>query len=299
LVVGPAQVPATPEDRAAAIALLVRAAQKNNLHTNGWTPPHRLDVSFTAIGNLPYTGPGTFTELWLSGQNWRWNTTFGPFSQTRIGFHRQPFDDRPVAETPMRLHMLRNAIFWFAGVQPSPNALIRVAPVTWNGRPVTCLLLSKTVAAATQSRQWEEEEYCVDDASGLLQIHSIAPGTYAVYSYGANLFHDLQLPERITVYVAGVTAIDAQIQINDVSGVDPSQFTPTPDMTANGIALRESGLERISMDVPNPTVRTIQPAIVIAEMDGQGNVVEEELSAAADPALAHTALDLVMNTNLG
>ena len=298
LVTGDAQVPATPADRAAALALLERAKQNSQLHLPGWTPPHRLDASFTASGNVAYTGSGTFSETWLSGQNWRWTTELGAFSQVRIGFHGRPFDDKPVAETPMRVHMLRSAIFWDTRQTPS-NAMIRTASAQWNGQPVTCLLISRMVAPPTQGRLWEEEEFCIDNASGLLKIHSIAPGTYAAYSYSANLFHDRAMPQRIAVHVGGVLALDAQISVTDVDSVDPTLMTPTPEMVANGPAFVEVNPERFPMEVPNPSVRGIQPVIVVAEIDGQGNVVEEEVSAAADPALAQSALDLVMKTHFG
>ena len=76
---------------------------------------------------------------------------------------------------------------------------------------------------------------CVDEASGLLQIHSIAPGIYTVYGYSRDLqFHGRTMPDRITIYVRGLAAVDASFEMTDAGNVDPVLVTATPEMIANG-----------------------------------------------------------------
>ena len=59
----------------------------------------------------------------------------------------------------------------------------------------------------TQGRIWQEEEYCVDNNSGLIMVHSIAPGTFAVFGYNANQqFHGRTMPDRISIDVGGTLA---------------------------------------------------------------------------------------------
>jgi hypothetical protein len=155
-------------------------------------------------------------------------------------------------------------------------------------------------AAQTQARLWEEREFCIDNASGLMQIHSIAPGTYTVYGYSRGMqFRGRTMPDRITIFVNGAEVVDASFTITDAGIVDQAQFTPTPEMIANGPVIQTMAPLRFPLNVPNPyPSKTIQPVIVHAEVDPEGNVLEEEVSAASDPALAQPALDLVKKTNL-
>src|SRR5581483_8788168 len=128
----------------------------------------------------------------------------------------------------------------FAPIRLSNSgAMIRTAAAQLNSRPITCILLSHMPAPANQSpgRLWEETEYCVDNASGLLQVYSEAPGTYIVYGYGRNLqFHGRVIPDQISGYVGGAQVVAAQLSIEDLGSVDKADFTPTDEMRARGSA---------------------------------------------------------------
>jgi hypothetical protein len=195
-VTGAIQVPATPADRAAALSLLERARQNSDMHIAG-TPPFRLDATFLASGNVSYVGSGALSETWISGQHWRWTANLGDYSQSRIGRGQIGFDEQPVSAVPMRVHMLREAIFW--PVRFGPGLRIRTAAAQWNGMRLTCLLLGGYSDVAAQSRMWAEQEYCVDNGSGVLRIYSPAPGTYLAYEYSKNQqFHGRYVPDRIS-----------------------------------------------------------------------------------------------------
>ena len=268
--------------------------------------PFSFKVSFTASGNLTYTGSGELTEIWMSGQNWRVTETLGNYSLVRIGYSGKTADQQPVSLIPMRAQMLRNEVMWTtaSAVNQAGGGQIRTSAAKWNGKPVTCILLSHVNASETQtqSRSWEENEYCVDDASGLLQLHSIAPGTYTVFGYDKNLkFHGKSLPDHITTYVAGTQAITADFSVTDPGAVSPDLLTPTKEMIANGrsvMALTEPIM--MPLDVTGTMSSDIvQPVVIHAELDGQGNVLDVELSAAADPKLTQSALDMVSKLKLG
>jgi hypothetical protein len=299
-VVGAIRVPETAADRAAAISVLERAAQSARMHVpqmNGYS----LSVSFLAGGIAAYTGPGELAETWLSGRGWRWTASLGGFSMARIGSGGQIADENPVDAIPMRVQMLRDAIFW-AGARMSPaSAAIRTAAVELNGKPATCVLVSRMDGAVATARLWEEEEYCADNSSGLLQIYSIAPGEYAIYDYGRKLeFHGRPIPDRIVVYVGGTTVLDARVDIAEAGTADPHLFNLTPEMFAGKPALVMVNGFRFSLNVPDESAGgRVRPVIVHASIDPAGNVLEEELSAAADPALAQPALDLVRKHNFG
>jgi hypothetical protein len=198
--------------------------------------------------------------------------------------------------------MVRNEVFWAVGAPGLINRL-RTAAIQWNGKPATCILTSGADgdAAQSQSRLWEEEEYCIDDASGTLQVHSIAPGTYACFDYSANRqFHGHLVPNRITIYVGGSPAADASFTLVDATAADEASLVPTPAMTTNPPPVTLDGFMRTGIDETSPLAAGgIQPVIVHAEVDGEGKVVEAELSAASNPALVQPALDLVKKMNFG
>jgi len=289
-VTGTIRVPDTPAERAAVLSLLERARQNSDMHIAG-TPSFRLDATFIASGNMDQVGSGTLSETWISGQRWRWTANLGNYSQARIGSGQTGYDERPVSAVPTRVHMLRGAIF--APVRFAANPRLRTAAVQWNGKQVTCALLGGELGSTLSSRLWTEQEYCIDN-SGLLQVKSPAPGTYLVYEYGKNLqFHGHSIPDRITASVGGISVLDAQITITDAGSVDASSLTPTADMIAVGLGISLATGQNFLINAPGGYDDAIQSVIVHAELAPAGNVLEEEVSASADPRLSQTALDLV------
>ena len=74
-------------------------------------------------------------------------------------------------------------------------------------------------------------------------------------------------------------------------------MSPSPEMLGHDAAVIAGANLRMQIQAPNPlTSNTDQFATVHAEINGAGAVLEEEFSAASDPALAQTALDLVRKT---
>ncbi len=195
---------------------------------------------------------------------------------------------------PMRIQMLRDAIFW-AERSPRPNAMIRTAAAQLDGKPVTCILSSNMPPSETATRLWEEEERCIGNDSGLMEVLSVAPGTYVIYGYSRNRqFHGRTIPDQIAAYVNGSVALDAQMTLSDLGSVDASVFTITPEMSEAGLAL--SVTQRFPLNVGDVS-GVAKPVIVHATIGEDGRVIEEELSAASDPALAQSALDLVKKTS--
>ena len=135
--------------------------------------------------------------------------------------------------------------------------------------------------AESPARQWVETEYCLDNASGLLLVSSIAPGAYAVYGYGANLqFHGRAVPDRITFYEAGAEALDAQLSIADAEFPDPGLMQPTQQMISNGPAIQLGALERFAFSVSSPLAAgSVMPVIVQAEIGVEGNVSNRKCSS--------------------
>jgi hypothetical protein len=297
-VTGNVQTASAPADRGAALALLDRARQNGLTHRAG-SPPYRLEVTFSAGGSAAYTGSGQLTETWLSGHQWVWTATLGSYSGTRIlGFGSATGEKFPGA-VPMHVHVLRNAIFW--AIRPNAQSQIRTASVQLAGQPATCILLSGMVAPAEHTRLWEESEYCIDNGSGRLEVESIAPGTYSFYTYGKNItFHGQLVPDHIATYSDGALVLDAEVNLIDPGTVEESNLRPTSQMVAAGPVAEVMQWSRFAMDTPTAAVSGLaKPVIVHASINGEGNVIEEELCSASDPALVQTALDLVRNNKFG
>jgi hypothetical protein len=219
------------------------------------------------------------------------------YSLVRISSNGAVFDQNSDSMIPMRIKMLANAVFLPIDAAPRRETL-RSTSVTWNGSVITCILTSgqgNTPAATATGRQWNETEYCIDPASGLLDIYSIAPGIYTVYDYTSALqFHGRVLPGRISISENGTTVLDAQLTgIVDTDPSNTSPFTPTAQMIAQGPATVLGAPYRLN-GIPVPrrsgvSAWVVEPVIVHAIIDDSGAVRESEALQASSSAAA--ALD--------
>jgi hypothetical protein len=302
LATGPVRVADTADKRASILALLERARQNTNLHAPG-SAPYDLKVSFTSNGQSLYTGIGETEEIWAAPSSWRWTAHLADYSQERVYYHGIAYDANAHAYMPLRLQMVRQAIFLpIAG--NFANSMIRVAKAHWNGIPLTCVLVSnaKPLSSDTQGRQWDEEEFCVDPKSGLLQTYSIAPGTYDVYDYTNPLeFHGRTLARQISIVENGTTVVQIQLDsVQDFESMGNELFKPTPGMHGPGaIITAPLRLRQLMRGGADSASAVVQPVIVRAALDESGKVLEAEVLQVSDPSLSDAALQLVKNTNYG
>jgi hypothetical protein len=301
LVTGPTQVPGTAEARGALVALMVNAAEHYALHARGG-PAHILQMSFNATASTLYQGgTGQLRETWISGQNWRWDANLGGYTLLRISSNAAIYDQTPGSLIPVRLKMLANAVF--APIEGAPRQeTLRSASVAWKGAQLTCILASAqgNPQVPMNGRQWFETEYCIDPATGLLNIFSIAPGVYVVYDYtNALKFHGLVLPGRVSICENGTTVLDAQLtSIADTDPADMRPFTPTAQMISQGSATALALPARFAVPVPGKVPgNMIQPVIIHAIIDSTGAVRESE--SLQTSGVSTTALDLVNRMNFG
>ena len=303
LATGPTTIADTPEKRSAILNLLERARQNNNLHVAGMNPFY-LKASFNSSASAGNSGPGVLEESWLSGATWRWSEHLGSYSQLRIFHKGVAYDSNPGTYQPLRLQMVRQAIFWpVAG--NFANAVIRVAESSWNGKAVTCALIAGPRANASQEigRQWIEEEFCIDPATGFLQTYSIAPGTYNVYDYSNPFeFHGHSIARRITIVQNSVPVATVELnEMKDLNATDDSLFTPGADMKGPGIMLGPPmRFPQVAKKIlPAADTGVVQPIIIHAALDVSGRVLEAEALQTSDSALSEAALNLVKNTKYG
>jgi hypothetical protein len=302
LVTGGAQSITTLEQREPLLALAARAVNRSAMHAKG-SPPHVLEMTFNATASTLFAGgTGQLRETWISGESWRLDASLGPYSLVRINSGGTAYDEQRPAPVPMRLKMLYNAVF--APIQGARlrggKERLRSASVTWNGVPLSCILLSPGMTASPRSsaRDWLEMEYCIDPATGLLNIYSEAPGIYVSYDYNDALqFHRKALPRKISIVENGVIVLEAQLTgIIDPPASNPDlTLEPTAKMIAQGPALRLMLPVRPWAYVNSTDVSagsTIQPVIVHAIVDEKGAVQESEVlqtSALSAKALAYAS----------
>jgi hypothetical protein len=289
-VTGVVQTLTAQSDRSNALALMTRARLKLQLHSPR-TPSFVISATFTSS-----SGAGNMAETWMNGQKWRWSGTVANDSALRIAGDGLTYGQPQGGAIPPAVHVLRNAIFWAAtsGV-PDAEGSIRSSSAIWNGKPTTCLLFGPRGEDPQGARTWDEQEFCIDDTSGLLQVHSFVPGTYVQYTYTSTLFHGRSPASGITIFAGNKKVLDAQVTITDAGTPDESLFVPTEEMKSYGPVGGGVGPSRWFLESPSASVSdaATKPVIVHASVDGQGTVVAEELSIASDPALVQTALDLV------
>jgi hypothetical protein len=294
----------TPQKRLPILKLLQRARQNSALHMPDGAP-YTLRASFNSSGQSRFVGPGELEEAWASGQSWRWSAHLGGFSQSRIFYKHAAYDANPATPMPMRLKMVRSAIF-----SPLPMSfeagLMRIASAKWNGNDLMCILLSSVMndPTPTPGRRWVETEYCLDPKTALLQIWSEAPGIYVVYDYnGATQFHGRTLPKQISIIEGGNPVLEIQIEgIHDGAG-NPALLVPIPQMTAQmiedgpgAIMSKPFRFPQAGGGTPEVAEGTVQPIIVHAIIDEKGKVVEAEALPTVNASLNNSALQLVEKT---
>jgi hypothetical protein len=316
LATGRVEVADTPAKREEILDLLARARANTGLNLADGSP-YDLKVSFYSSGDVqgpgrgsdPNVGSGEMEETWLSPQSSRWTARLGNYSMLRIFVDGVPFDDRSAGAIPLRIQMVRAAVFWPVRIPPThatsseSRPMIRYAEANWNGREVTCALISRDVAdVLTPGRRWVETEYCIDSKTGLLETDSVAPGIYAEYDYNDALeFHKHTVPRRITIVEDGKPVLMVRIEsLEDAKAADPSQFKPTEAMLARGPQPVLSLPVRFPVFAERPPdgrTGVIEPVIVHAILAEDGKVLDAEALQNTDPMVSRAALELVKRSS--
>ena len=297
-----------PADRSAALDLLDRARQNFNLHDI--STPYALKVSFETNGATEMEGEWTMDEISDGGAHWRWmtmtTTTMTATAQDsvviRIGANGRVYGTNPSAPVPLRVQLVRSALHWPIMRNAGASA-IRAADVERDGQAISCLLLSASIPPNPAPRSWVEREYCIDRATGLLQMWSEAPGIYAVYDYsGAAPFHGHTLPSQIVIFEDGRPAVQVRVEsFEDAPNLDPNLFKLAPEMADAGESFTLASPSRFPMRVdPSdaPTSPFFQPVIVHAILDAQdGSVLDAEALQNSDKDLSRAAIEMVRSTS--
>jgi hypothetical protein len=215
IVTGPIQVADTPESHQAALVLLARARRSYALRNMEGGYDLRVSFTVTSAGETQYDGAWQMEEFFVPGVGLRWAAKAAAgYTTTQIHANNRSYAEGTSSTIPLRLHDARAALFGpIATPQYADGALIRTSASTFNGVPVTCVLISAggNPSTPTPGRRWEESEECIDPQSGLLQLHSLAPGDYLAYDYSnAPTLGDRKLPRKVIETEGGKTVMELQ-----------------------------------------------------------------------------------------
>ena len=282
----------TPASREAALQLLARARSSFALRSTG--QGYDLKVSFTvdSLGETNYDGAWQMEDVFVPGRGHRWTASAASgYTTTGIATAGEIYGDSAARAVPLRLLEARGVLFDpIQSPAYADRGSIRTATAAFHGAPVTCLLLSRSrnTARLAPGRDWEETEECIDPQSGLLQVHSEAPGHYAVYDYSnAPQLGDRILPRSVTITEAG--RIVSKISVESIQGItaaDPALFVPSDEMKANGPAVAMTSATKISRMQRQGSITpaaTLRPVCVFGIVTPTGHLAEAHALQPSDP----------------
>jgi len=278
----------TAERRQSALELLNRAGSNYALRSS--PEPYDLKVTFTVNsgGQTDFDGVWHMEDIFdpQQGLHWTAQATAG-YSITEIIANGRFYADATQDYIPLRLHEARAALF---AAMPSPADLvhdrIRTSASSFQGASLTCVLLSGSgmAASAAPERRWEETEECIDPQSGLLKVHSQAPGRYYAYDYSnAPQLAGHVLPSRITITEAGKTVSVISVDsLQQLPSVDPKLFIPTQQMLDRGRAVSMAGALKFSR-VVGVSAGAPQTVCVFGLVTPSGQLVEAHSLQPSNP----------------
>lgn len=292
LVTGQIQAVNAPADRAAVLQLLARA--RENYALRAASQGYDLKVSFTANsgGQTDYDGPWQMEDVFGPAQGLRWTAKAAAgYSTTQISSNKMLYGEGTASTIPLRLQEARAALFGPMGsAANAERASIRTSSASFHGAQVTCVLLTDPGFAPSSApgRHWEETEECIDPQTGLLKVHSQAPGRYYAYEYSNSLqLGGHLLPQNVTVTEAGRVVSEISVEsLTPLSNSDPSLFIPTAGMKAQGAAIAMSGAQKISrLAAPGRVApgSTVHPVCVFGLVTQSGELIEAHSLQPSDP----------------
>jgi hypothetical protein len=291
LVTGQIQVAATPASREAVLQLLARA--RNSYALRNARQAWDLKVSFTvdSLGETNYDGVWEMEDVFSPGQGLHWTAKTAGYTITGIFAAKAIYAEGTASAVPLRLQEARAMLFNpLPSLAYASSGSIRTSTARFDGSPVTCVLLahSRNAPNPALGRGWDEAEECIDSQSGLLRVHSEAPGRYAVYDYSnAPQLGGHLLPRVVTVTEAG--RVVSKISVESLQGIpvaDRSLFVPTDGMKAAGRAIAmtsETKISRIQGQGPFTATTTVRPVCIFGIVTPAGQLVEAHSLQPSDP----------------
>ncbi len=312
LVTGPVQ-PVQPQDRQGVLQLLQRARDRFTLRSAQEGYDLKINFTVDSGGQTNYDGSWEMEDINLpeKGLHWTAKSATG-YMVSRISLPSGIYSEETANSIPLRLQEARGLLNHpLPSLDYANRGSIRTSTATFRGATVTCLLLSRLQNPTNPAlgRGWDEAEECIDPQSGLLQVHSEAPGRYVVYDY-SNGFRlgDHLLPRSVTVTEAARIVSRISVEgLTPITNADPNLFVVSNAMkatgaataiggaaTASGAATVIGGAERISR-VHGPKKPTsgmkLRAVCVFGVITPTGQLVEAHSLQPSDPASNAALMD--------
>lgn len=291
-----AQPVQTPEERANALELLLKAARLSTVRAQ----PYDLKTSFTTYGALLSDGQWTLEDIGPGPGIYRWTAEGPGFSGTFLYTNRFLLSSNTTGTMPLRLMQVRNAIFGVYGPL-GPRQAMRVAMGDLNGGAVECVLVSPdfsfgrgTEPALPPGRNYQEQEYCVNRETGLLATYSPAPGIYIRYDYGNAIhFHDHIIPAGFTIYENGKAVVEAKTDnVSDPPSANSEMFQPgRMNAIGAGAVIAPSVRSWRSGSAPDASITSPQLVVVHGSISPGGQLNEVEIVSTTDEQLNNAAME--------
>ena len=290
LVAGHTPRAGTAATRDAALQLIASARTNYSLRSDGQGYDLKVSFAVDSHGQTDYDGAWDLEDVFVPGQGLHWTAhAVAGFSITGIASHGELHNEGTARAVPLRLEEVRGIL-----LHPLPSDAyasresIRTAPATLSGALVTCVLLSssKKLAAPALGRAWEESEECIDPQSGLLLMHSEAPGRYVVYDYsnGPQLGSH-KLPRTVTVTEGGRVVSKITVEsLEEMNGTDPALFVASEEMKRRGRSVEMAPMIKMSRVHGQASAgMTVGPVCVFGLVNAAGQLVEAHSLQPSDP----------------
>ncbi len=298
VVTGQIQPATTAAQRSAALQLLTRARSSYALRSAG--RGYTLDVTFKVDsgGQTEFDGAWEMQDVFDPKQGMRWTARLNDqFTRLQISANGKLFSESTTSYIPLRLHEARAALLDpIPGAQSASHDVIRTSMAMFRGVELTCVLLSTpanaAAGAAVTGRRWDETEECIDARSGLLRIHSQAPGRYFAYDYSnAPQFAGHMLARSVIITEGGKTVSEILVQrLTPTPAADPNLFAVSSDMKARGRAASMAGaLKYAHASGSGPVSHTV---CVFGLVTASGELIDAHSLQPSDPN-SQAAVDAV------
>jgi hypothetical protein len=291
LATGQIQAAGTPVSRDAALQLLAHARNAYQLRNARQAWDLKVRFAVNSLGATNYDGDWEMEDVFSPGQGVHWTATSSAgYAMTGIFADKATYAEGSASAIPLRLQEARAMLFNpLPSVAYAGSGSIRTVAASFRGAAVTCVLLahSRNVSNPAVGRGWDESEECIDSQSGLLQVHSDAPGRYAVYEYSnAVQLGSHRLPQTVTITEGG--RVVSKISVESLQGIgaaDPSLFVPTKGMKAAQATVMTSAtkVSRIQGQGPYTPAMTVKPVCVFGIVTPAGQLVEAHSLQPDDP----------------
>jgi hypothetical protein len=301
LVAGHTPAAETAATRDAALQLIARARTNYSLRSDGQGYDLKVTFAVDSQGQTDLDGAWDLEDIYVPVQGLHWTAhAAAGYSITGVASHGELYNEGTERAVPLRLEEVRGIL-----LHPLPSDAyasresIRTSAATLNGALVTCVLLSTSKksagkpAAPVLGRAWEESEECIDPQSGLLLMHSEAPGRYVVYDYSnAPQLGSHQLPRTVTVTEGGrVVSKITVASLEEINGTDPGLFVASDQMKARGRSVEMAPMTKISrVHGQAGAGTTVRPVCVFGLVNAAGQLVEAHSLQPSDPN-SHAAVE--------